>query len=82
MSVRRTLLLLVPAVALGAVAGQLSGGAPGTLIGGLVALGLLASAFLPPARRADPPEPIEHPQRRRPMIPPPTRGRWDEAPRL
>ena len=89
MSARRTLLLLVLAVAAGAVAGRLTGGAPGTLtFAGLVALAVLASAFFPPARRAGAPKVADDPARaperrprRRPIAPPPTRGRWDEAPR-
>ena len=77
------------AVAVGAVAGRVTGGDPGTLVfGGLVALAVLVSSFIPTARRAAPPNvarpagaPEGRPARRRPIAPPPTRGRWDEAPR-
>jgi hypothetical protein len=91
MTRRRAIALLVLAVAAGAAAGRLiGGGAPGALtLAGLVALALLVSVFLPAGRRADPsavadvsarvPEP--RPPRRRPIAPPPTHGRWDEAPR-
>jgi hypothetical protein len=90
MSARRTIVLLVLAVAAGAVAGRVTGGDPGTLVfGGLVALTVLVSSFIPTAHRAAPPNvadgpagaPEGRPARRRPIAPPPTRGRWDEAPR-
>jgi hypothetical protein len=88
MSTRRTIVQLVLAIAAGAVAGRVIGGDPGTLIfGGLVALAVLVSSFIPTARRApkvaDVPAraPERRPPRRRPIAPPPTRGRWDEAPR-
>ena len=83
MTAARTGSLFVLAVAAGVVAGQLLGG-PGTItLIGLSALALLVSAFLPSGGKAEaiarPPEP--GPPRRRPIVPPPTRGRWDEAPR-
>jgi len=90
MSTRRTIVQLVLAIAAGAVAGRVIGGDPGTLMfGGLVALAVLVSSFIPTARRALPPKvadvtaraPERGPPRRRPIAPPPTRGRWDEAPR-
>jgi hypothetical protein len=82
MSSARVIGLLVLALLGGAMLGSLIGGVGLGALAGLTALALLVSVFLPVRR-----PPVAHvvpergPPRRRPMAPPPTRGRWDEAPR-
>lgn len=90
MTTRRAISLLVLAIVAGGVAGQLTDGGPGALaLVGLTVLAIVVSAFLPAGRGSDASPvgdatakaPQHDPPRRRPIAPPPTRGRWDEAPR-